>query len=137
MTDEFKEVRSNWVRFNKVDDYYKGVLLETYIPETPDQWGKRNRVAVFKTLEGSFHGNDANKNIDTEATIPAPGVVYRFAVKEALEGSFANMKIGQRVLLKLAELRATKKGNPAKIIKVYEGSMDQETLEEIKAKKDF
>lgn len=132
--DKYEEVRSNWVKFNKADDYVKGVLMEVYKPETADAYGKKNTTYIIKGLEGSFYGNDANKVIDNTPTPIVKNDIYRVGSKDAVDAQMRNIKIGQRVMFRLTELRPSKKGNPAKIIKVLAGPMDEDFIKEQKTK---
>lgn len=126
--DEYEEVRSNWVKFNKVDDYIAGTLIDIFVPETPDQYGKKNRTYILLATEGSFHGSDESKVIDDQPTVIEPGEIYRVGSKPAIDGQMTKMEIGDKVKFKLIEIRPTKKGNPAKIVKVYRGRKNLEWL---------
>ena len=133
--DDYQEVRSNWIKFNTPGDYIKGILIDVFKPTTPDQWGKMKKTFILKAIEGSFHGNDENKVVDKVATIVEAGSDVRVGLNDIGEGSMQNIKIGQKVLIKLKELKPTKKGNPAKIYGILQGPMDEDFLKEINASK--
>lgn len=132
--EKYEEVKSNFVKFNKVDDYVKGSLISIVKPTQPDQWGKMKKIFTLKASEGSFHGNDENKVVDKDATIVAENSLVRVSLGETSEQQMANIKLGQKVIIKLVELRPTKKGNPAKIYKVLAGPMDEDALAEIEGR---
>lgn len=128
--DEFEEVRSGYVKFNVVDDYVKGVLIDIFTPTSPDRFGKKNKTYILRAIEGTFHGNDENKVIDKDATVLEEGQVVRVGSNDRVDSSMAGIKLGQKVLFRLKELRPTTKGNPAKIIGVFKGPMDDQWLKE-------
>lgn len=124
--EKFEEVKSNFIKFNVPGDYIKGTLIDIFTPKEPDQWGKMNRVFVLKGIEGSYHGNDENKVVDKMPTVVEAGDIVRVTSKPAVDSQMTKIKIGQKVIFKLKELRPSKKGNPSKIIIVSAGPMDPE-----------
>lgn len=134
MTDSYEEVRSNWVKFNKQDDYIKGTLIDIFVPDALDQYGKKNRTYIMKGIEGKFFGNDENKVVDSSPTSIEPGEIYRVGSKPQVDAQMTKIQLGQKVMFKLTELRPTKKGNPAKIIKVFAGPMDESFVKDVEEK---
>jgi len=125
---EFVEVKPKYIKFNVKDDYIKGTLIDIFTPTDPDQWGNINKVATLKALDGSFHGNDENKVVDKNPTAINQGEIWKVTMREKVADKAASAKKGQKIIFRLVELKPTKKGNPAKIISVLIGPMDEEYL---------
>lgn len=121
----FEEVKPNNVTFYKVDDYIKGTYIDKYTPKEPDQYGNIKPAYSLKAEEGKIHDADG-KEIKIK-----DGEIWRvWGGKAAIDNAMKQVKMGQKVIVELVELRPTKKGNPAKIMKVKAGPMDDVWLEE-------
>lgn len=139
--DGYEEVKpkSNYINFNKVNDYVKGTYVSVFNPEQPDMYGKKNPSFTLLVDEGSFHkgGKDETGNyvVDTKATKPEAGTEWRIGSKPAVTRAMEEIKIGQKVIFKLEEFRKSEKGQPAKIIKVLGGPINKEYLDKLEEEK--
>ena len=106
-------VVSDFVKFNKVDDYVQGVWVDAFTPDKPDRFGKIERKLSIKATAGLWHDTDGSK---VEAEV---GSVYRISEKSAIAAQLKKTPMGAYVMFKLTELKKTDKSNPAKIITVY------------------
>lgn len=106
-------VSSNFVKFNRVGDFIKGVLIDIYTPESPDVYGKKNRRFGIKAIEGKW------SELDGTEKVAVVGDVYRVGSKPGIDAQMGAAIIGQRIMFKFTESRKSKMGNPAKIITVY------------------
>ena len=123
--DGYEEVKPQNVTFTAVNDYIKGTYIDKFTPTQPDQYGNLKPAYIIKIEEGEFHDSDGKK------VIPEAGSHYRFwGGKAAIDSAMGQAKLGQMVGFKLMELRATKKGNDAKIIKTLLGGMDEKWITE-------
>ena len=117
----FEEVQKLNVTFNKVDDYIKGTYLEKIKGTQPDQYGKISDSYSIKVDEGTLH-DALGANVIIEA-----GQIWRlYGGKTVIDSGLSQAKVGQKIVVQMIELRPTKKGNPAKIMKVLHGGMDPE-----------
>lgn len=126
--DDFVELRPAWINFNKEGDYVTGTLIDVYKPRDPDQFGKIKNTYTLLVTEGKWfggHKDGGNYLVDTVATTPEAGTVWKFSANEKFDQRLTTIKIGQKVLFKLDELRKSKLGAPAKIISAHAGPMDQ------------
>lgn len=115
----FEEVKPLNVTFFKVDDYIKGTYVEKFVPQQPDQYGHLKPAYVIKVDEGELHNEDGTPRIiETDQNWRVWGG------KPSIDNPFAQAQFGQKVIVHLAELRPSKLGQPAKIIKVLLGAMD-------------
>lgn len=133
MSEEYQELRPAWINFNKEGDYVKGTLIDIYKPTSPDQFGKLKNTYTLKIEEGKFfggHKDGGNYIVDKTATVPEAGTVWKFSANDKFDQRLTQIKVGQKVLFKLDELRKSKLGNPAKIISAHAGPMDDEWLKE-------
>jgi len=105
-------VVSDFVTFNKVGDFIKGVWIEAYTPDKVDKFGKKERKLSIRATEGKWHGPDGAE------VIAEVGETYRVSEKSAIAAQLKKSVIGQYLMFKLTELRKSDKGNPAKIITV-------------------
>lgn len=118
-TEGFEEVKPLNVTFVKVDDYVKGTYVEKFVPNAPDQYGNIKPAYVIRVKEGMLHNDDGTPRV------VETGQCWRvWGGKPAIDNSFAQAQVGQEIIVHLAEIRPSKKGNPAKIIKVLLGKMD-------------
>lgn len=127
--EKFEDAPSGWVNLNKPGDYVKATLLDIKTPTEVDQYGKIRRVFTLKVWEGEFHPLKEDKTLGEKVTLKA-GDVMRFTSKDAIDAQMTQTKLDQKIILRLAELKPTKKGNPAKIVKLQNGPMDAEAVAE-------
>jgi len=137
--ENFEEVKasSNYVKFNKVEDFVKGTLIEV-IPSdgSLDKYGnKRATIYVLRTESGKWWGgqkddNTGNYIIDDQPTEAQADEEWRVTGNKFVDGYMKDIKVGQKIIIRMIELRKSKKGYPAKIIKVFAGPMDQAVLDE-------
>lgn len=135
---EFEEVKrkSNFIKFNKINDHIQGTLVKVDTPTEQDQWGRMDKKYHILCDNGSVYGGTMDKDtgnyvVDTEATELEAGREYIVTGKPSLDSSMAEIAIGQKCLIQLAEFKQSKKGNrPAKVMKVFKGGMNDEWLKE-------
>jgi hypothetical protein len=131
------EVKSNWVKFSKIEDKVLGTL--TRITESESQFNPGEKVKNYeiKADYGSFHTIDDMKKVVEPAVELVPGEFWMIGGKASIERQMANIKIGQKVGFKFVDEKPSKtKGfAPSKLIKVFtpkndDGSykMDEEFL---------
>lgn len=149
MTKEnYNEAQSQIMKFNEIGDFIKGTLIDVSKRQSPDAYGKISTIFTIKVKEGKFLGSSKNEKtgkskLDETPTIMHEGEEYVLFADGILAGLMKKIKIGQKFMVKLTELKPTTKGNDAKIKKVFPGTdeqgkplMDTEWLEEQKAKED-
>jgi hypothetical protein len=128
--NESHAVKSNWVKWGKVGDWFKGTLTDKrQVKSTlPGQEDKMVMIYDFLAKGGSFHAINEDKTIAEEPTIVNEGEFWTIGGKAGIDTQMRNIKLGQIVGLRYAETKASKtKGfNPLKIIKVFAGAMDEE-----------
>jgi len=136
MSDEYKEIQPKTMKFGGVGDFIAGTLTDVSKTTSPDAYGKLSHVYSVKTDSGSFLASKKNEKTgkyiqDTEPTIIAKDEQYTIFIandKNVIIGKMKDIKLGQKFKMVFEELKATSKGNDAKIIKVFSGPMDQEYL---------
>ncbi len=137
--EDFVELKPAWINFNKEGDYVKATLIDVYKPRDPDQFGKIKNTYTLIVEEGQWFGGqkvDGNYIVDKTATVPEKGSTWKFSANEKFDQRLNTIKVGQKVLFKLDELRKSKLGNPAKIISAHAGPMDQVWLAEQEESRD-
>jgi hypothetical protein len=125
--EEWKEVKSPWVKFGKVGDNIYGTLIgvREVMSQLPGKKGERVKVYEVKADGGIFHETDDKKNPVEPAIQIADGEIYNVG------GGF--IKLGQKIKIEFTEEKAPKqKGfSGMKIKKVYSnGKFDDEWLKE-------
>lgn len=145
--ERYDEIKAKNFKFGAVGDFLKGTLLGVEKTTQADAYGKHSYIYKVKAKEGSFYGSTKNAGtgkfvMDTVPTAVLDGEEYVFFVatdKGVTIDAMKDVKIGQRFMIKFTELKATTKGNDAKIIKVYAGKdadgkplMDEAWVEENK-----
>lgn len=141
MSNDYEEVKrkSNYIKFNKINDHIKGTLIKVSVPTEPDQFGRMDKKYTILCESGSVFGGTMEKDtgnyvVDQAPTELEPGREYIITGKASLDASMAEIVVGQKCMVQLYEFKQSKKGNrPAKIMKVFKGRMDDEWLESQKA----
>lgn len=152
----FVDVKSNNMKFNKLNDFIVGTLINVNKTTQKDIYGKYAYIFTIKADDGEFLGTTKNEqtnkhDLDKETTKIEPGEEYAWFVSDdrgPLLQAMNKVKIGQKLRAYLAEFKPTQKGNPTKIIKVQPGfiknkdgsmepSMDKEFLESLKTENNF
>lgn len=112
---EQAEVKSNFVKFNKVGDFIKGTIVNIVTPDKDDVYGKRERKIVIKASEGEWHETSGEK------TVAEVGEEYRVSAKEAIEVQIKKAVIGNVMMFKYTESRKSKTPGfqPTKIITAF------------------
>lgn len=126
------EVKSSFVKFSKVGDWFKGTFLKRMLVESrlPGHIGEPQYHFELKALAGEFHALDDKKQVISTSIVPEPGTYWKVSGKpshkSALDDRMRNVKPGQIVGFEfIEEVPSKQKGfNPAKVIKVYAGGMD-------------
>jgi hypothetical protein len=133
--NEDNEVKSSFVTWGKVGDYFVGTLIgKRVVPNTLSETpGATQTVYEFKMKEGTFHRLE-NKIPVEEATPINKGEVYNVGGKVGIDAQMRNIKPATIVGMKfIEEKEAKKKGfNKLKVVKVYTtGELDKEYLDEL------
>lgn len=115
--DEGNEVSNDFMKFNEVGDFVKGILLsKRQVPSTlPDKKGEMQWIYEARVIDAKFHDGDGEEvSYDEGSNISIGG-------RKVYDSRMRNIKIGQEFGLKyVEELPAKTKGyNPTKLIKVY------------------
>lgn len=112
---EQAEVKSNFVKFNKVGDFIKGTVVDIFTPDKDDVYGKRERKVVLKALEGEWHETSGEK------VVAEVGEEYKVSAKEAIEVQIKKTVIGNVMMFKYTEQRKSKTAGyqPTKIITAF------------------
>lgn len=123
-----KAASTNTVKFNQIGDFITGTLISVSAMTRPDKFGKLSNVYTVLTKEGKFLGTHKNpktgKNeLDKEDTVINPDEEWSiFAEKKMVfDQRLKSVKIGQFFKVELTEIKASTKGNDAKIKTVYPG----------------
>jgi hypothetical protein len=132
--DESNEVKSSFVGWGKVGDYFIGTLMgkrevENKLPGKPA--GTMQMLYEFKMREGQFHKLDDKKNPVADATVIGEGELWTLGGKAGIDAQMRNIKIGQVLGMKfLEEIPSKTKGfNPTKVVQVYtSGEMDSSVM---------
>lgn len=123
------EVKSNWIKFGKVGDWFKATLLEVREIDSVFQPDTKVTVYDIKVHTGEFHDMDDNKQpIDPPITLEK-GQYYSLGGKPGINTQLRNVKVGQVFGAKFLELipSKTKGFNASKSIKIYtDGTIDPE-----------
>lgn len=117
------KVRSNWIKWGKPGDGFKGVLLEKRKMEVTYQGVKKDvEVFEFSMQAGEFHNSDemTKQPIEPGVKIKA-GDVYSVGDNCRLGIMMRNVRPGDVVVVRYKEQLPPKvKGNaPAKILETY------------------
>lgn len=124
---------SGVLKFGKVGDYFKGVLvtINNEMPNKLSAKGDMQRVFEFTTLVASFHAIE-KKKVAESPTTPAVGELYAYFAKGMTKRKLEGAKLGQEVGLRFAEEKPNKDPslNDTKVIEVYLGKMNEEWLKE-------
>lgn len=135
MFSEQNEIKSAWLKFNKIGDWFTGTLIgKRQIKNTfPGKEGEMVNVYEFKASGGQFHNLDSNKQILEVPVNIDPGQVWTLGGRAVVDNQMRNVKLGQKVGLKFTETKPAKTKGFAdvKIIKVYtSGAMDPDWMGE-------
>lgn len=127
--DGLQEVKSSWIKWGKVGDWFKGTLVDKRQTKSTMP-GKENElvwVYEFKTQGGAFHQLDDKKNPIEPAVVISEGEFWTLGGKAGIDNQMRNVRLGQIVGMRFTEEKPAKtKGfNPLKVIKVYAGAMDE------------
>jgi hypothetical protein len=129
------EAKSNWIKFGKVGDWFKATLLGVREIDSAFQPDTKVTVYDIKVHSGEFHDMDDNKQPVEPAVVLEAGQFYSVGGKAGINTQMRNVKKGQIFGAKFIELvpSKTKGFNASKSIKIYyDGSMDEQWLEENK-----
>lgn len=126
--NESHAVKSNWVKFGKINDFIKGTLIDVreMMSNMPGKEGQKVKVYEFLAHAGSFHDLDEKRNPVETPTIVNEGEYWTIGGKVGIDAQMRNVKLGTIVGMRFAEEKPSKtKGfNATKIIKVYVGGQD-------------
>lgn len=132
--DESREIKPNWVKFNKVGDYFRGTLtgFKDVKSNFPGKEGKIVRQYQVLTSEGSFHLVDDLGAVIEEPRTIGKGEFWNFSKDEKFDDLMRQIKVGQKfgVRLKLIVPAKTKGFHPAKVLSVVPDEMDSEYMGE-------
>lgn len=146
--DPENEAQNSFISWGKVDDFIFGTLVGVREVEStlPDRAGEMQKIYDIKVEECLYHLLDEKKNPIEPPEESNAGDLVSVGGRKTIDSRMARVKLGQKVGLKFTEeLPAKTKGyNATKLIKVFtprdangEYWMDEEWLEEQKAKEDF
>jgi hypothetical protein len=135
MSDNFKEVVPNWVKFTVVGDYLQGTLVSLEYKQGTDPQGRPQTQLVYEILsdEGKFH-NTVKENGMKVADLKNPIIIakgeYYNVAKGSLDNAMKKIKVGQKVKFVFTDVIESKDKmkNDFKLVKVYAGDMDAEYL---------
>lgn len=123
-------VKTNRMSFGKEGDFIKGTLTEVRVIDDQFSQVPNAKVHVYEIMVdvAKFHVLDDKKNVVEPAIEPEKGEFYVIFGKKTIDDQMRKIKLGQVVGLRFMELKASKnKGfNPAKIIRVFPGPMNEE-----------
>ncbi len=122
------KVEYNNIKFGKIGDWFKGTLTDNtrQMKNNLSQKGEMQTIFEFKAHGGSFH-DIVKKQVNAEATLIPAGEFWSYITsKPAILNQMKNVKIGQIVGLRFAEVKEAKTPgfDDAKVIKVLIGEMD-------------
>jgi hypothetical protein len=125
----FSDVKTNNIKFNKINDNIVGTLVQVGKTTSKDQYGKYAMIYTIKADSGEYLGTTKNLEtnkfeLDKETTKVVPGEEYTWFVpedKSVITSVMSRVQIGQKLRVFLHEFKETQKGNDAKIIKVQPG----------------
>ena len=131
---EYNEPESNNFNFGVVGDYMQGTLIGKNKTSTPDKWGHLSFIFKVKAEEGTWHSTTKNAKTGKSIVNDEPTVaeaseevnVWINDSKDVLLGLMHKVQLGQKFKIEFVESKPTDKGNDAKIIKVYPGTVDGE-----------
>ena len=134
--DEYKEIQPKTFKFGQVGDYVAGTLTDVSKTQAPDAYGKLSHIYSVLADEGKFLGSSKNEKTgkytpNKDETVIEKGEQYTLFIsddKGVVIGKMKDIKLGQKFKIQFTELKATSKGNDAKIIKVFSGPMNEEYL---------
>jgi len=129
---EYNEAESNNFNFGVVGDYIQGTLIEVNQTSKPDNYGNLSHIYIVKAEEGNFHGSTKNEKTGKYTINDSPTVVeaneelnvWINNSKGVVIGQMKKIQVGQKFKIEFTESKPTDKGNDAKIIKVYPGTVD-------------
>lgn len=142
---EEKKMDYKNIKFGKLGDWFKGTLTDNTrrMKNQLSKDGEMQTVYVFKIHGGSFH-NIVDRQVQPEPTVMKEGEYWSYITgKPAITGPMKDVKIGQVVGMRLAEIKkATQPGfDNTKIIKVLIGAMDDtyqgESAEDVEPPKEY
>lgn len=126
--NEDNAVKSNWVKFGKINDFIKGTLIDVreMTSTMPGKEGQKVKVYELLTHAGSFHDMDENKNPVEPAIVINEGEYWNVGGKVGIDTQMRNVKLGTIVGMRFADEKPSKtKGFSAtKIIRIYVGGQD-------------
>jgi len=124
--DEKNKVKSQFVSWGKVGDWFKGTLLSMREVNSTLEPGKKNKIYEFRAHGGEFHDLDENKQPIPEAIIVVEGDLWSVGGRASIDNQMRNVKQGTIIGMKFSEVKPAKtKGyNPAKIVNIYIGGLD-------------
>lgn len=129
MTTNYEEIKAKTFKFGAVGDFIKGTLTKVSKTTSPDSYGKLSHIYSVKAEEGSFFGSTKNPatgkfEMDKEQTKISEGEDFTVFISEdkgVVISSMKDIKLGQKFMIKFAELKPTTKGQDAKVLKVFSG----------------
>lgn len=146
--NEQNVVTNNWVKWTKVDNRIEGTLVSVkqQPSKLPNKRGQMETVYEIKADGGLFHDilkDKTNGNVQIiEPPIEIKSGEFWFVSKDSIDKAMRNIKIGQKIAMKLVEIVPSKQTgyDPFKHVKVYapkgadgEVVMDKEWLEQREA----
>ena len=145
LMNDNNEVRTSWMKFNKIGDYVVGTLISVReIQSTlPGKENEMVKIYEIKADRGELHDTDNKKQVVESAVSINEDEIWNVGGGVVIDSQMRNIKLGQKIAIKFTEEKpAQKKGfNPMKVKKVYsKGEMDETWLkqqEEESALKDF
>ena len=131
--ENYQEVKptSNYIKFNKVNDYIEGTLIGVFTPNKPDNFGKMDKKYTILCDEGSVHLGkmDAAGNyvVDATPTVLTKDEEYIVTGKASVDRAMKEIQIGQKCVIQLSEFKASSKPGykPSKIMRIMGGAMNQ------------
>jgi hypothetical protein len=123
-----EQVKSLFVKFNKIGDFIKGTLVDVREVESqlPDKKGEMQKIYELKAELGQYHETDDQKQVIEPPVLVEAGEFYSIGGKPGIDAQMRRVKKGQIVAFKFTESKPSKtKGFSAtKVIKVFVGGID-------------
>lgn len=131
--DDLEKVKSNWWVKGKIGDQIKGTLVDIRKMDDLYHLGKKVTNYEFLAHSGFFHELETKDGVKipvAETTEINAGEYWMVGGNKSIGSQMRNIKIGQIVGIRFdsTEPSKTQGWAPAKIIKVYQGGMDEEWL---------
>lgn len=92
---DFVRPPSNWLKFGKIGDTFKGKLVNKYQKDDAFHPGEKQWVYELEAESGSYH-NIVEKAVDANATEIVPGETYSVSGKKIIDNVMQKCAIGQR-----------------------------------------